>query len=100
MGKNNSAKLIRSVLDSLLKEPIEGIDGVHQVKEIKGILKKNNPEITCEIYLTVDFGVKIPEVSWNVQTLVKSILKPIDDMKVGTINIHIIGVELKEENND
>ncbi|MFV0516799.1 MAG: Asp23/Gls24 family envelope stress response protein [Aminipila sp.] len=64
----------------------------------KGIkLSKENEEVSIDIYVIVNYGVKIPEVAWNVQKNVKKELSNIVDIPVKAINIHVQGVHFTEQ---
>lgn len=65
----------------------------------KGIkFSKEDEEIVIDIYVLVKYGVKIPEVAWNIQKNVKKEFSNITEIKVKAINIHVQGVDfLKQE---
>lgn len=72
--------------------------GKESSKKGKGIkLSKENDEIVIDMYVTVDYGVKIPEVAWNIQKNVKKELGKITDISVKAINIHVQGVHFSEQ---
>ena len=53
-------------------------------------------KVEIEIYLRVFYGCNIPEVSWNIQSRVKSALAAAGLPEPKHINIHIEGVDLKD----
>ncbi|QHI73740.1 Asp23/Gls24 family envelope stress response protein [Aminipila terrae] len=64
----------------------------------KGIkLSKEDDEIIIDIYVIVNYGVKIPEVAWNIQKNVKKEVESIVDVPIKTINIHVQGVHFAEQ---
>lgn len=64
----------------------------------KGVkLSKEDEEIIIDIYVIVDYGVKIPEVAWNIQKNVKKEIESMVDILVNTINIHVQGVHFAEQ---
>lgn len=64
----------------------------------KGV-KVNIEERTVQIDLNiiVDFGIKIPEVSWLIQENVKNAVETMTGLKVKEVNIHVTGVNLQKE---
>lgn len=64
----------------------------------KGIkLSKEDDIIIIDIYVIVDYGVKIPEVAWNIQKNVKKEVESMVDIPIKTINIHVQGVHFAEQ---
>lgn len=77
-------------------------------ESISNILGKNNfskgikisaeeNTLNIDIYLIVKFGVKIPEVAWNVQENVKKEVENITGLSVKAVNIHVQGVSFEDE---
>jgi uncharacterized alkaline shock family protein YloU len=64
----------------------------------KGI-KVNQGEdgISIDIYIVVEYGVKIPEVAWDVQESVKTEVEAMTDTAVKAVNIHVQGVHFTDE---
>lgn len=64
----------------------------------KGV-KVNTEEKTVEIDLNiiVDFGIKIPEVAWEIQEAVKRSVESMTGLAVKVVNVHVVGINLKEE---
>ena len=57
---------------------------------------------TVDIYVIVKYGVRIPEVAFEIQEHVRSNVEHQAGIVVDTVNIHVQGVdfsEVKEENN-
>ncbi|MHC1722277.1 MAG: Asp23/Gls24 family envelope stress response protein [Aminipila sp.] len=64
----------------------------------KGIkLSKEDDVIIIDIYVIVNYGVKIPEVAWNIQKNVKKEVESMVDIQIKTINIHVQGVHFAEQ---
>lgn len=67
----------------------------------KGIkLSKEDEEIIIDIYVVINYGVKIPEVAWNVQKNVKNEIANMVDIPVKAINIHVQGVHFSEQEDE
>ncbi len=68
-------------------------------KGIKVDIKDDKAVI--DIHITVLYGVKIPEVAWEIQEKVKSNVETMTGLEVQKVNIHVEGIcvepEAKEE---
>lgn len=76
-----------------LSKNILGID--HSGKGIK--LSKNEEGLILDIYVIVEYKVKIPQLAWEIQSNVKKEIESITDLKVSEVNIHVQGVHLPGE---
>jgi len=67
----------------------------------KGVkVEVNETEVKVDLYMIVNYGVRIPEVAWNVQENVKKAIENMTGLAVNEVNIHIQGVSFgsaKEE---
>lgn len=64
----------------------------------KGIkVNQTDDGIILDVYVVVDYGVKIPVVAWDVQTNVKEELETMTSRPVLAVNIHVQGVEQPKE---
>ncbi len=50
-----------------------------------------------DIYITVEYGCRIPEVAWSIQEKVKKSVESMTGLQVLEVNIHIQGVEFGNE---
>lgn len=48
--------------------------------------------LVIDIFVIVKFGVKIPQLAWDIQNAVKSSVSDITGIKVKAVNIHVQGV--------
>ena len=90
---------------------VDGIIGTGSsfAGEIKQILSKKAPagkgvkvvtengEVTVDISVVVEYGAKIPAVSWELQENVKKNVESMTGISVLKVNIHVVGIEVKEE---
>jgi len=53
--------------------------------------------IAIHIYLNVYYGVKVTEVVYKVQESVKNGILAMIDVKIHSINVHVMGVDFKKE---
>lgn len=64
----------------------------------KGIKVNQSEEgISIDIYVIVEYGVKIPEVAWDIQENVKKEVEAMTDAVVKAVNIHVQGVHFTDE---
>ena len=69
-------------------------------KSIK--ITQNDENITIDISVVVNYGVRIPDVSWEVQENVKKSVELMSGLNVDKVNVIVAGVsfELDKENTD
>lgn len=83
-----SGGITRQIVNTLLKKGALS----------KGIkISKPDEALVIDIFVTVDYGVRIPDVSFNLQRKIKSDLKEETGLKPEAVNIHIQGVATDEE---
>lgn len=52
-----------------------------------------------DLYIVVDFGVRIPELAWQIQEHVKNSVETMTGLTVEKINVHVDGVSFEKEKN-
>ncbi len=79
-----------------IQESISNIIGKSSLS--KGIKVSSNEEnVIIDIYLIVKYGVKIPEVAWDVQEKVKKEIERTTGIVIKAINIHVQGVDYESQ---
>ena len=64
----------------------------------KGVkVEVGEKETAIDLYIIVDYGVRIPELAWNVQENVKKAVETMTGLSVIEVNIHIQGVNFEKE---
>lgn len=59
----------------------------------KGVkVDMNSDSVNIDLYVVVDYGVKIPELAWNIQENVKNSVESMTGLTVEKVNIHIEGI--------
>ena len=67
-------------------------------KGVKVDMDENNASI--DLYIVVEYGVRIPELAWEIQENVKNSVETMTGLNVQKVNIHIEGVNFgKDEDN-
>ncbi len=63
----------------------------------KGIkISQGDDGVVIDISVIVDYGIKIPDVAWNIQENVKREVEEIIEITVNAVNIHVTGVHFNE----
>lgn len=119
LDKYGNVKIADDVVAIIAEIAAKEVKGVYAMSggiadSITGILGKKNPskgvkvevgekEAAIDLYIVVDYGVRIPDVSWQIQENVKKAVETMTGLIVVEVNIHIQGVnmekEIKEEEN-
>lgn len=67
----------------------------------KGIkVQIGEEETSIDLYLNVEYGVRIPDVAWEVQQNVKKSVETMTGLTVSEINIHIQGINILKEHKE
>ncbi|NLZ55026.1 MAG: Asp23/Gls24 family envelope stress response protein [Thermoanaerobacteraceae bacterium] len=93
------------VIAGLAATEVEGVAGMSGgiVGGIAEILGRKNlskgvkvevieKEAKVDLYMIINYGVRIPDVAWNVQENVKKAIENMTGLSVMEVNIHIQGV--------
>ena len=65
---------------------------------IKGVkVEVGEKEAAIDLYIIVDYGVRVPEVAWNIQESVKKAVETMTGLSVIEVNIHVQGVNFEKE---
>lgn len=100
-----------STIAGIATSEVEGVAGMYGtfaggIAEMLGA--KKNPakgvkvdmsetSVTIDLYIVVDYGVRIPELSWEIQENVKNSVETMTGLDVLKVNIHIEGVSFEKE---
>ena len=107
-------KIAQDVIVSYVTDAVSATAGVHDFSgnlgdtlsksflgkesKFKGVkIDDSEKGYAIDLYVVVEYGVKIPEVAWSIQRNVKERLEEVMDINVETINIHVQGVHRREE---
>ena len=97
---------------SLATQEISGIASISRksVSAIKSAFSKNinrgiivdfeNNNAKIDVFVNVKFGCSVKDVAFRVQENIKSSVESMTEYKVGSVNVHIVGVEFNETDND
>ena len=57
----------------------------------------SNGQLVIDVYVRIYSGNNVPDVAFKVQENIKNNIVSMVEMRVGKINIHVVGVDFKEE---
>ena len=64
----------------------------------KGVkVEVGDKETAIDLFIVADYGVRIPEMAWNIQENVKKSVENMTGLEVKEVNIHIQGVVFEKE---
>jgi uncharacterized alkaline shock family protein YloU len=109
-----SITITEDVIAVCVREAVSRTQGVHELfggfqdtlsqnilgKELKfkGIKVSDEADgVVIDVQIIVDYGVKIPEVAWDLQRRVKNELEEMTDAAVKAVNVVVQGVHLPAE---
>ena len=49
-----------------------------------------------DLYIIVEFGIRIPELAWEIQESVKNSVETMTGLSVDKVNVHIDGISFKK----
>ncbi len=113
LDKYGNVKIADDVVAIIAEIAAKEVQGVYAMSggiadSITEILGKKNPskgvkvevgekEAAIDLYIVVDYGVRIPDVSWQIQENVKKAVETMTGLVVVEVNIHIQGVNMEKE---
>lgn len=103
-----------STIAGIAANEVEGVAGMYGtfaggIAEMLGAKKNPSKGVkvdmgegtaTIDLYIVVDYGVRIPELSWEIQESVKNNVETMTGLEVLKVNIHIEGVSFAKENEE
>lgn len=64
-------------------------------KGVKVEMKEDS--VVVDLYIVVDYGIRIPELAWEIQENVKNSIETMTGLEVEKVNIHVEGVSFEKE---
>lgn len=93
--KQNINKISKEIVSLAASKATLAVPGVNQEKDIR--LSRDKEGFIIDIFVTVDFGSKIPQLAWDIQNSVKEAVETITQQTVKAVNIHVQGVMMPQE---
>jgi uncharacterized alkaline shock family protein YloU len=110
IGDVKIASDVVNVIATIAATEVEGIAGMSggitgEIAEKFGVKSSSKgikvqigeEETVIDLYLIVNYGVRVPDVAWEVQQNVKKSVETMTGLKVGQVNIHIQGIHIVKE---
>lgn len=111
--KGDETRVDLSVLEVILGIAARKVDGVSEMRGSlktgidrlfgrtnrgKGVsLKADDDNLTADVYVYLDYGVNVPQVSMELQKKLTLQLEQMTNLKLESINIHVVGLISEEE---
>ena len=95
--KGPDIKILKELIEEAGREAAASCDGVFDVLDFKTDGDPGKKDLELSVYIEVEYGHKIPAVSWDVQSAVKAAVKASAGCDAEKIDIHIQGVGKKKE---
>jgi len=115
MDENINLSISEEVICTLAERVILAVPGVYSLHGgimggINNMLGKklsqgikvdiNKNEVSMDVYIIVEYGVKIPDIAWEIQDKVKKELENMTGMTVVTVNVHIQGINYDKKDSE
>ena len=113
LGVVKIADEVVSIVAGLAAADIEGVasmsggiaGGIAEVLGRRNLSKGVKVEVGTEdtkidIFIIVKYGVRIPDVAWDIQEAVKKAVETMTGLKVAHVNVHVQGVNFPQKENE
>ena len=67
---------------------------------LKKIVNVEEKEVKIDVNIIVEYGVRIPDVAFEIQNRVKKAVETMTGLSVSSVNIHIQGINIAEKRKD
>ena len=57
----------------------------------------NEQNVKIDVNIIVEYGVRIPDIAFEIQNRIKKSIEAMTGLKVLSVNVHVQGVSIKEE---
>ena len=91
----SEVKGVASMVGSWTGNISEALGKKNLAKGVK--VQVGEKETAIDIYIMVEYGVRIPEVAWEIQEKVKSAVESMTGLNVVEVNIHVQGIKFEKE---
>src|SRR6056297_2601374 len=109
LGNIKIADEVVSIVTGLAATEVEGVAGMsggiaggiaemlRRKNLTKGVkVEVGDNECVVDLYVIIDYGNSIPDVSWNIQNNVRQAIEGMTGLDVIEVNVHVQGVHLPE----
>lgn len=109
-GSVNISDEVVAVISSMAANEVDGVAGMvnsvaggfAELLGMKNLSKgvktvREGDSVTIYLAVIVEYGAKIPDVSWNIQTKVKADVEAMTGLNVNGVNVSVEGITLIEK---
>jgi len=109
LGELRIANEVVSIVAGLAATEVEGVagmsggiaGGIAEMLGRKNLSKGVRVEVgeeqaAVDLFVVVDYGVRIPEVAWQIQESVKRAVESMTGLQVVEVNVHVQGVHFMQ----
>lgn len=111
--ENGNIKISDEVISTIATIAVSEVSGVHgmggtfagdiveklgkktMTKGVKITMESN--EVVLDLNVVLKYGVRIPEIAWNIQENVKKSVESMTGLEVTKVNVRIVGIEVDKE---
>lgn len=111
VGNINISVDVVSTIAGIAASEIEGVASMYSslaggIAEIfsskknagKGVkVEMKEKSVVIDLYIVVDYGVRVPELAWEIQESVKNNIETMTGLEVERVNIHVEGVSFEKQ---
>ena len=91
VGEVEGVSVVNSLADGLVEKFVKKNYG-------KGIrVDMNGKEVSIDVHVIVEYGVKIPDAAWELQEVVKKNIETMTNLAVTKVNIFVEGISIERE---
>lgn len=108
---NGNIKISDEVISTIATIAVSEVSGVHgmggsfagdiveklgkktMTKGVKIAMESN--EVVLDLNVVLKYGVRIPEIAWNIQENVKKSVESMTGLEVTKVNVRVVGIELE-----
>lgn len=111
MEDNINLSISEEVVATIAEKVVLNVAGVFSLSGGLNVLGKkigtqgikvdiSKKDVSLDIYIVVNYGVKIPDIAWEIQDKVKKELENMTGMTVTTVNVHIQGINYETKKDE
>ena len=109
IGEVKISEEVISVVAGLAVTEVEGVSVANSIADgiVEKFVKKNygkgirveltEKEVSVDVHVVVDYGIKIPDAAWQLQEIIKKNIENMTDLTVSKVNIFVESISIERE---
>ncbi|MBR5157199.1 MAG: Asp23/Gls24 family envelope stress response protein [Clostridia bacterium] len=109
LGEVKISEDVISVVAGLAVSEVDGVEVANSITDgivekfvkknySKGIrVEMNENEVSVDVHVVVEYGIKIPDVAWELQETVKKNIETMTNLSVLGVNIFVEGISIERD---